>query len=106
MPAKTQCLVNSYTDTVRDFQMHHSSPSDSRTILWHFLLKALGSSRHIFAASTLAGLSSLGLLSMLMTDIKMVSGDCTGDHLSATDSYPYLSSSGGWRMEMHTSPDG
>lgn len=43
---------------------------------------------------------------MLMTDNKIVSGLCTGVHLSAADSYPYLSSSGGCRIEMQTSPFG
>lgn len=38
----------------------------------------------------LAGLSSLGELSMEMTDINIVSGVCTGSQRSAADSYPYL----------------
>lgn len=84
----------------------YSSPRLSRT---HFLtrfLNAWGSSRHILAASTLAGLSSFGLLNMLITLRRIVSGVWTGDHRSDADSYPYLSSSGGWRMEMQTSPLG
>ncbi len=64
----------------------HSSPKLARTFALHFLRKAFSSSLHILAASTFAGLSSLGLLSMEMTLSKMVSGVCTGDHLSATDS--------------------
>lgn len=51
-----------------------------------------------------AALSSFGLPSMLMTDSRMDSGDCTGDQRSLALSYPYWSSSGGWRMEMQTSP--
>lgn len=58
------------------------------------------------AASTLAGLSSFGLLSMLITDSRMVSGVCTGDHRSDADSYPYASSPGACRIEMQTSPVG
>jgi hypothetical protein len=41
----------------------------------------------------LAGLSSLGELSMEMTDINIVSGVCTGSQRSAADSYPYLQGS-------------
>lgn len=39
-------------------------------------------SRHIFAASTFAGLSSLGSASMLMTDMRIFSTLCMGDHRS------------------------
>jgi hypothetical protein len=85
---------------------HHSPSTLSLTIFLHFLRKPFGSSRHSFAASTFAGLSSLGLLNMLMTDSRIVSGVCTGDHLSDADSYPYLSSSGGCNIDMHTSPEG
>ena len=95
------CIVKCTT-----LKFPHSSPKLSRTSFWHFLLNPFGSSRHIFAASTFAGLSSLGELSMLMTDNKIVSGLCTGVHLSAADSYPYLSSSGGCRIDMQTSPFG
>lgn len=53
-----------------------------------------------------AGLSSLGELSIEMTERRIVSGVWTGFHRSAADSYPYLSSSGGWRIDIQTSPDG
>ena len=39
-------------------------------------------SRHILAASTLAGLSSLGSASMLMTEMRIFSTDWMGDHRS------------------------
>lgn len=39
-------------------------------------------SRHIFAASTFAGLSSLGSANIDMTEIKIFSTLCMGDHLS------------------------
>ncbi len=64
----------------------HSSPRLSLTFFLHLRLNSLGSSLHILAASTFAGLSSFGLLSMDITDNRIVSGDCTGDHLSDTDS--------------------
>jgi hypothetical protein len=68
--------------------MSHSSPSDSLTFFLHLFRNSFGSSLHNRAASTFAGLSSFGLLSIEMTDSNIVSGDCTGDHLSDTDSYP------------------
>ena len=43
-------------------------------------------SLHIFAASTFAGLSSFGSASMLITEIKIFSTDCIGDHLSDASS--------------------
>lgn len=52
----------------------------------------------------MAGLSSLGLSSRERTDNKMVSGVCTGDQRSLASSYPNLSSSGGCRIEIHSSP--
>ena len=51
------------------------------------------------AASIFAGLSSLGLDSIEMTLIKMVSTVCTGDQRSLACSYPYLSSPGGCYMQ-------
>ena len=39
-------------------------------------------SRHILAASTLAGLSSLGSASMLMTEMRIFSTDWIGDQRS------------------------
>jgi hypothetical protein len=105
--------------------MYHSSPRLSLTFFLHLFRNSLGSSLHNLAASTFAGLSSLGLLNMDMTESSIDSGDCTGDHLSDADSYPvtpnqfqghtvktprlhspYLSSSGGCKMDMHTSPAG
>lgn len=38
----------------------------------------------------LAGLSSLGELSIEITDINIDSGVCTGSQRSEADSYPYL----------------
>lgn len=73
----------------------YSSPRLALTFPRHFLLKPFSSSLHILAASTFAGLSSFGLLSMLITLSSIVSGVCTGDQRSEADSYPYLSSSGG-----------
>src|ERR1700712_4723687 len=61
----------------------------SRLSLTHLrvrLLNSLGSSLHCFAASIFAGLSSFGLLSMLLTESKMDEGVCTGDQRSAVDS--------------------
>jgi len=43
-------------------------------------------SLHSAAASTFAGDSSFGELSMEITDRRMVSGVCTGDQRSAADS--------------------
>lgn len=73
----------------------YSSPRLALTFPLHFLLKPFSSSLHILAASTFAGLSSFGSLSMLITLRSIVSGVCTGDQRSEADSYPYLSSSGG-----------
>jgi 1-aminocyclopropane-1-carboxylate deaminase/D-cysteine desulfhydrase-like pyridoxal-dependent ACC family enzyme len=39
------------------------------------------------AASTLAGLSSFGSLSIETTEMRIFSIDCTGDHRSELDSY-------------------
>jgi len=66
-----------------------SSQQASKLSLTHFrtfFLNAAGSSRHCFAASKLAGLSSLGELSIEMTEMRMVSGVCTGSQRSAADS--------------------
>lgn len=65
------------------------------TLALHRFLNSFVSSLHNRAASTLAGDSSFGLLSMLMTLMRIVSGVCTGDQRSEAASYPYLSSSGG-----------
>ena len=62
---------------------HYSSPKLSLTTLRHRLRNSLISSLHIFAASTFAGLSSFGLLNMLITDSRIVSGLCTGLQRSA-----------------------
>ena len=64
----------------------YSSPRLARTFALHLFRNSFGSSRHNLAASTFAGLSSFGLLSILMTLSSIVSGVCTGDHLSAADS--------------------
>lgn len=56
------------------------------------------------AASTFAGDSSLGSANMEITEIKIVSTVCTGNHRSDAFSYPNLSSPGSWRIDMHTSP--
>ena len=52
----------------------YSSPRLSRTHLLALLLNSFGSSLHNLAASTFAGLSSLGLDSIEMTDSRIVSG--------------------------------
>ena len=69
-----------------DCRWDHSSPRLSLTHFLHRLLNSFGSSRHSLAASTFAGLSSLGELSMLITDNRIVSGLWTGDHRSEADS--------------------
>ena len=69
-----------------------------------FFLKAAGSSLNSFAASRLAGESAFGVESIEMTESSI---DCTvwiGSHRSDACSYPYWSSPGAWRMEMHTLP--
>lgn len=86
--------------------MIYSSPKLSLTHFLTLFLNSFGSSLHSLAASTLAGLSSFGLDSIEITDRRIVSGVCTGLQRSDADSYPYLSSSGGCRMEMQTSPLG
>lgn len=55
-------------------------------------------------ASMLAPLSSLGSASMLTTESKIFSTDCTGLHRSELLSYMLGSSPGGWRMLMQTRP--
>ena len=67
-------------------QLVQSSPKLSLTHLLTLLLNSFGSSLHIRPASTFAALSSFGLLSMLMTLRRMVSGVWTGDQRSAADS--------------------
>lgn len=64
----------------------YSSPRLALTFALHRFLNSFVSSRHNRAASTLAGLSSFGLLSMLITLRRMVSGVCTGDQRSEADS--------------------
>jgi hypothetical protein len=63
-------------------------------------------SLHILAASTFAGLSSLGSASILMTLNKIFSTDCIGLHRSSAFSYPNWSSPGVWRIDMQTMPLG
>jgi len=68
---------------------HSTGYSNSKLSRTHFLTRFLNSavfSRHSAAASTFAGDSSLGLLSIEMTERRMVSGVCTGDQRSAADS--------------------
>lgn len=60
----------------------HTISCDLRTMRPTFFLKPSLSSRHCFAASTLAGDSSLGDDSMEMMEIMMVSTVCTGDQRS------------------------
>jgi hypothetical protein len=72
---------------------NQSSPKLSLTIFLqrrlNSLLSSFFSALHNFAASTFAGLSSFGLCNKLMVLTNIDSGDCTGLHLSAADSYPY-----------------
>ena len=56
------------------------------------------------AASTFAGDSSFGSASIEMTLIRIVSTVWTGSHRSEACSYPYLSSPGSCRIEIHTLP--
>lgn len=63
-----------------------SSSCDFLTHLATLFLNPSLSSRHSFAASTLAGLSSLGLLSIEMIESMIVSTVCTGDHRSLAHS--------------------
>lgn len=67
---------------------YYSSPKLALTLALHRLRNSFGSSLHILAASTFAGLSSFGLLSILITLNSIVSGVWTGDHRSEADSYP------------------
>ena len=53
-----------------------------------------------------APLSTFGSANMLSTDSSTLRTPCTGDHRSEADSYRSGSSPGGWRIEMHTSPEG
>lgn len=53
-----------------------------------------------------AGDSSFGDDSIEMIEIMIVSTVCTGDHLSLAFSYPFGSSPGVCKMEMHTRPSG
>ena len=64
----------------------YSSPRLALTFALHLFLNSLVSSLHSLAASTFAGLSSFGLLSMLITLKSIVSGVWTGDHRSLADS--------------------
>lgn len=59
-----------------------------RTILLTFFSNASLSSRHCFAASTLAGLSSLGEEIIDSTEMRIDSTVCTGSHRSLALSYP------------------
>lgn len=56
------------------------------------------------AASKLAGDSSLGEDSMEITETRIDSTVCTGNHLSLAFSYPHLSSPGACKIDMHTVP--
>lgn len=62
------------------------NPSDFRTDLRAISLNLARSSRYILAASTLAGLSSLGSASMETTEMRIFSIDWTGDQRSDEDS--------------------
>lgn len=88
-PNETNRASPIHIHNLRPYITHHdnqSSPKLDRTHLRQRLRNSLVSSRHSRAASTFAGLSSLGLLSMLMTERMMVSGVWTGDQRSAADS--------------------
>ena len=60
----------------------YSSPKLALTFARHRFRNSFVSSLHSLAASTFAGLSSFGLLSMLITLRRIVSGVCTGDQRS------------------------
>ena len=59
---------------------------------------------YITEASTLAGEEVLGSFSSEITLRRMVLTFCVGFHRSEGSSPLCASSTGGWRMEMHTSP--
>lgn len=59
---------------------------------------------NVFAASRFSGDSQFGSDSIDMTETKMLSTVWIGSHRSDLSSYSYMSSPGGWRMDMHTSP--
>jgi hypothetical protein len=73
------CKTNAKLVAIRP---NSQSPWLSLTHLLVRRLNSFGSPLNWMAASTLAGLSSLGLLSMLMTERRMVDGVCTGDQRS------------------------
>lgn len=68
--------------TLSDCRYHLYSPRDRLTLSLTFLSYSSLRSRHILAASTLAGLSSLGSASRFMTDNRIFSTDWMGDHRS------------------------
>ena len=67
---------------------HHAISRLFRTLLQARFLNSSLLSRHILAASTLAGLSVLGSANILITERRIFSILWTGDHRSLLDSYP------------------
>lgn len=81
--------IHSYRLTTQPNPTNYPSPPPSKLSLTHrrhLLLNPFKSVLNNLAASTFAGLSSLGLLSMLMTLSRIVSGVWTGDQRSEADS--------------------
>jgi hypothetical protein len=99
-------LLHPFAHSPKTSPINQSSPKLSRTHRLTRRPNPFRSSLHSRPASTSAGLSSFGSPSMLITDNNIVTGVCTGLHRSFNCSYPYLSSSGGCRMLIQTSPDG
>ena len=103
-PTHTNAYIQTASCTSPPRRSHMSS-CDLRTTSRTRFLKAALSLRHMTAASTLAGLSSLGSESMEMTDTMIDSTPKMGRQRSmAVSSGLCASSPGGCRMEMHTLP--
>lgn len=90
------------------FWVHNVADSSfsSSSVSWTWLaamdLNSSGLSLYIFAASTLAGLSTLGSANMDITESKTFSTLWTGLHRSELFSYPRGSSPGACKMLMQT----
>lgn len=85
---------------------HYHNPNPFLTFCLTIFSYSSLFSLHIRAASTFAGLSSLGSANMLMTLINIFSTDCIGLHRSSAFSYPNWSSPGVCRIDMQTMPLG
>lgn len=77
---------------------------DSWVIFWFSNELSLKQIIERTAASTLAGESRFGSANIEITERRIVSTVCTGNHLSSGFSYPHWSSPGACNIEMHTLP--